>query len=54
MRNQYKIFLDNYFSSLLDFIHTSRRLNKVLTANVEMYTKIGSVYDSNSAVVLND
>lgn len=54
MSNQYKIFLDNYFSSLLDFIHTSRRLNKVLIAEVETYTKTGSVYDANSALVLSD
>lgn len=54
MSNPYKIFLDNYFSTLLDFIHTSRRLNKILIADVETYTKTGSMYDSNSALVLSD
>lgn len=54
MSNQYKIFLDNYLTTLLEFIHTSRRLNKVLISDIETYTKTGSTFDSNSALVLSD
>lgn len=54
MSNQYKIFLDNYFSTLLDFIHTSRRLNKVLISDVDTYSQTGSSYKSKSALVLSD
>lgn len=54
MSNLYKIFLDNYFSTLIDFIHTSRRLNKVLISDSETYTQIGSIYKSKSALVLSD
>ena len=54
MKNEYKVFLDNYFSTLLEFIHTSRRLNKIINLDIEKYTQTGAVYDSNSALVLSD
>jgi hypothetical protein len=54
MNNEYKIFLNNYFSTLLEFIHNCRRLNKVIFLDIEKYKQAASVYDSNSALILND
>ena len=54
MNNEYKIFLDDYFSTLLEFIHNCRRLNKVIISDIEKYTQTDSVYDSNSTLVLSD
>ncbi|TDE28912.1 hypothetical protein E0I61_11015 [Flavobacterium ranwuense] len=54
MNNEYKIFLDNYFSTLLEFIHNCRRLNKVITLDFEKYTQTGSVFNSNSTLILSD
>jgi hypothetical protein len=54
MNNEYKIFLDNYFSTLLEFIHNCRRLDKVIILDIEKYTQTGSVYESNSTLILSD
>jgi hypothetical protein len=53
MNNIYKIFLDNYFSTLLEFIHNCRRINKVILLDIEKYKQAGSLYDCNSTI-LND
>jgi hypothetical protein len=52
--NEYKIFLDNYFSTLLEFIHNCRRINKVIFLDIEKYKQAGSLYDCNSTLILND
>jgi hypothetical protein len=54
MNNEYKIFLDNYFSTLLEFIHNCRRINKVIFLDIEKYKQAGSLYDCNSTLILND
>lgn len=54
MNNEYKKFLDNYFLTLLDFIHTSRRLNEVLTLDYKKYCQVGATYESNSALIISD
>jgi hypothetical protein len=48
-----KLFLDNYFSTLLEFIHNCRRINKVIL-DIEKYKQAGSLYDCNSTLILND
>ena len=54
MNNEYKKFLDEYFLTLLDFTHTSRRLNEVLTLDFKKYCQVGATYDSNSALIISD
>lgn len=54
MNNEYKIFLDDHFSTLLEFIHNCRRLNNVIILDIEKYTQTGSSYETNSALVLSD
>ena len=54
MTNNYKIFLDDFFSTLLEFKHTSNRLNKVLTLDYQKYSESGAIYRSNSALILSD
>ena len=54
MNNEYKTYLDNYFTTLLEFIHHCRRLNKVILLDIEKYTKTDSIYNSNSSLILSD
>ncbi|CAN1515637.1 hypothetical protein MCETHM1_00929 [Flavobacteriaceae bacterium] len=54
MINNYKKFLDDFFLTLLEFKHTSNRLNKVLTLDSQKFSEPGAIYRSNSALVLSD
>lgn len=54
MSNPYKEFLDEFFSTLLDFRHSTQRLNKVLKKDVEIYTREGAVFGSTSALIISD
>lgn len=54
MINHYKEYLDDFFSTLLDFKHTSNRLNKVLTLDFQKFSESGAIYSSNSALILSD
>ena len=54
MNNQYKEYLDSYFSTLLDFRHSTNRLNKILKKDVEIYTKKDATFHSGSALIISD
>jgi len=54
MINCYKDYLDDFFSTLLDYRHSTNRLNKVLKRDIEIYTKKGAVIHSSSALIVSD
>jgi hypothetical protein len=54
MENPYKVFLDSYFDKLLGFRHSTSRVNKVLTRDVEAYLPDGARFYSGSALVISD
>jgi hypothetical protein len=54
MNNDYETFLNNYFSTLLNFIHTSRRLNKILISDIKKHSHIDAILDLNSSLILSD
>ena len=54
MTNQYKEYLDYFFSTLLEFRHSTNRLNKILKKDVEIYTEKGSHIRASSALVISD
>lgn len=54
MTNPYKTFLNDFFSTLLDYRHSTNRLNKVLKKDVEIYTKEGARLHLASALVISD
>ncbi len=54
MTNYYKEYLDDFFSILLDYRHSTNRLNKVLKRDVEIYTKKGAIIHSGSALIVSD
>jgi len=54
MTNCYKNYLDDFFSTLLEYRHSTNRLNKVLKKDVEIYTKKGAVIHSSSALIVSD
>jgi hypothetical protein len=54
MTNEYKKFLDIFFSTLLDYKHTTNRLNKILILDYQKYTEEGASYNSTSSLFLSD
>lgn len=54
MENEYKIFLEVFFSTLLEYKHTSRRLNKILILDYQKYTEEKASYYSGSTLLLSD
>lgn len=54
MKNPYKFFLDDYFDKLSGFRHSTNRVNKVLTKDVEIYLPDGARFYSGSSLVISD
>ena len=54
MTNQYKPYLDSFFSELLELRHSTNRLEKVLKKDVEIYTEKGAQFHSGSALIISD
>lgn len=54
MENPYKNILNDLFSTLLDYRHSTDRLNKVLKKDVKVYTKEGALLNSSSALAISD
>ncbi|MBB1195143.1 hypothetical protein DNC80_15880, partial [Flavobacterium sp. SOK18b] len=54
MKNEYKKYIDNFFSTLLEYKHTTSRVNKILILDYQKYTEIGSTYSANSTLFLSD
>jgi hypothetical protein len=54
MINPYKKNLDNFFETIIDFKHTSKRLNTVLLNDVKKYTTEGANYFSGTSLVIGD
>lgn len=54
MTNPYKTYLDDFFLTLLDYRHSTNRLNKVLKKDVEIYTKEGAQLHFASTLVISD
>ncbi|MGV8994033.1 MAG: hypothetical protein ACOH1O_08020 [Flavobacterium sp.] len=52
--NEYKVFLENYFSTLLEILHTTRRLNKLILLDIKKYSETYAEFFSDSALVLRD
>lgn len=54
MANEYKIYLNTFFTTILEYKHTSKRLNDVLIKDIEKYTQIGAKYHSASSLIISD
>jgi len=54
MKNPYSSFLNKMYSTLLEYRHSTDRLNKVLNKDVEVYTKGGVNLNYSSALVISD
>lgn len=52
--NPYEEPLTKYFETIIDFIHTYNRLNKILLKDAQKYSQEGSIYDATSALVISD
>lgn len=54
MKNPYRIHLNSYFETIIDFKHTANRLNSVLLKDVEIFTDEKAIFFSGSALVISD
>lgn len=54
MTNPYKKHLDSFFATVLGFRHSTKRLEKVLKKDVEIFTEKGAIYHSGSALIISD
>ena len=54
MTNEYKIYLDTFFTTILEYKHTTKRLNDVLIKDSEKFTQIGAKYHHVSSLVISD
>lgn len=54
MTNEYKTYLNAFFITLLEYKHTTKRLNDVLIKDCEKYTQIGARYYSGSSLIISD
>jgi hypothetical protein len=54
MNNPYKAYLDDFFSTLLEYRHSTDRLNRVLKKDIEIYSKEEAQFFSSSALVISD
>lgn len=54
MTNEYKIYLDTFFSTILEYKHTTKRLNVVLKKDSEKFTELGARYHSASSLIISD
>lgn len=54
MTNEYKIFLETFFTTILEYKHTTKRLNDVLIKDSEKFTELEARYHSASSLVISD
>ena len=54
MTNPYKVHLDSFFETIIEFRHSSNRLNKVLLKDVERYTAEGAQFFSGTSLAIGD
>ena len=52
--NEYKVFLEKYFSTLLEILHTTRRLNQLILLDIEKYSQTNEDFFSDSGLVFWD
>ena len=52
--NLYKNSLDTFFETIVDYKHTSSRISKVLSNDVQKYTTEGATYYSGTALIIGD
>lgn len=54
MNNQYKTYLETFFTTLLGYRHSTRRLNTILINDAKIYSKKDASYRSGSTLVISD
>jgi len=54
MNNEYRIHLEAFFTTLLDYRHSTNRLNAILTEDAKIYSQEGATYRAGSSLIISD